>query len=63
MERLICIECCQLSDDHARHWEGYLVDLDDDGNEEAVFYCPSCSFREFGPRRGIAPCDEGRIDL
>lgn len=51
-ERLICIECGRASDAHAQHWQAHLVDLDDDGHDEFVLYCPACAVREFGfPRR------------
>jgi hypothetical protein len=45
---LTCSECENLCDDEALGWEGHLVDLDDDGEDEVVFFCPSCAAREFG---------------
>jgi hypothetical protein len=50
-EKLLCIECKERSDSSARGWRGYLVDVDDDGEDEVVFYCPRCAAREFGGRR------------
>ena len=31
----------------AEGWEAHLADLDDDGQDEVVFYCPVCAEREF----------------
>ena len=45
---LICAECGHQDDDHGRGWRGYLVDLDDDGVDEVIFFCPRCATREFG---------------
>ncbi len=45
---LTCEECGQTVDDDARGWQAHLLDVDDDGQDETVFYCPSCSAREFG---------------
>lgn len=50
MATLICIECATPASASARGWQGRLVDLDDDGNDEVVFYCPACAAREFGER-------------
>jgi len=47
--RLICEECGRLAAGLAQGWHGYLIDLDDDGREEAVFFCPACVAREFLP--------------
>jgi hypothetical protein len=44
---LICAECGR-ADDHGRGWRGYLVDLDEDGADEVIFFCPRCATREFG---------------
>lgn len=48
IETLTCIECrvvpCRPE---AKGWRAFLVDLDDDGQDEVVFYCPACSEREF----------------
>jgi hypothetical protein len=46
--RLICCECQQRSAATAIGWQGYVVDLDDDGQDEVVFFCPGCAAREFG---------------
>ena len=32
---------------NAQGWEAHLADLDDDGQDEVVFYCPVCAEREF----------------
>ena len=45
---LVCEECRARSDARALGWRGYLVDRDDDGEDEVVFYCPRCAVREFG---------------
>ena len=45
---LVCEECRRRSDARAGGWRGYLVDIDDDGEDEVVFYCPRCAAREFG---------------
>jgi hypothetical protein len=45
---LVCCECQQRSAGTATGWQGYLVDLDDDGQDEVVFFCPGCAAREFG---------------
>ena len=45
---LICAECGQPDDNDGRGWRGYLVDLDDDGADEVIFFCPRCATREFG---------------
>jgi len=34
-------------------WQAYLVDSDDDGTDEIVFYCRGCAAREFGRRFGF----------
>jgi hypothetical protein len=47
---LVCCECQVRSAGTATAWQGYLVDLDDDGNDEVVFFCPRCAAREFGSR-------------
>ena len=47
---LVCIECGRRSGPAAVGWRGYLVDLDDDGEDEVVFYCPRCAAREFGEK-------------
>ena len=45
---LVCCECQRRSAGTATGWQGYLVDLDDDGQDEVVFFCPGCAVREFG---------------
>jgi hypothetical protein len=44
------MECECSSDDPADGWEGHLVDLDDDGEDEVAFFCPRCAAREFYAR-------------
>ena len=43
----------------AEGWEAHLADLDDDGQDEVVMYCPVCAEREFHttnqPRNGHFP--------
>jgi hypothetical protein len=53
--KLRCVECEKSSDASARGWRGSLVDVDvdDDGEDEVVFYCPRCAAREFGGRRRV----------
>jgi hypothetical protein len=43
-----CLECGTQADEGARGWQGYLADLDDDGEDEVAFFCPDCIAREFG---------------
>jgi hypothetical protein len=45
---LVCVECERRSAAGAPGWQGHLVDVDDDGEDEIVFYCPCCAAREFG---------------
>jgi hypothetical protein len=45
---LVCVECSGCADTEARAWQGHLVDADDDGEDEVVFYCPLCAAQEFG---------------
>jgi hypothetical protein len=42
-----CEECGQEAAGRAMGWETLLVDLDDDGENEVVFYCPACAEHEF----------------
>jgi hypothetical protein len=49
---LVCAECGREDDDRERAWQGHLVDLDDDGADEVVFFCPDCAAREFGVEGG-----------
>lgn len=44
---LVCIECGARADERATRWQAFLIDLDDDGQDELVFYCPACAAREF----------------
>jgi hypothetical protein len=44
---VICEECEVEAEGDAQGWEAYLADLDDDGQDEVVFYCPVCAEREF----------------
>jgi hypothetical protein len=53
---LVCCECHGRSAATAMGWRGYLVDLDDDGQDEVVFFCPGCAVREFG--KAPAPGEE-----
>jgi|GEM_PF-6566273 len=48
MSQLVCVECASVSENRAEGWEGHLVDLDDDGDDEVVFFCLTCADREFG---------------
>jgi hypothetical protein len=34
---LVCVECQRRSAAAAEGWQGHLVDLDDDGEDEVVF--------------------------
>ena len=40
-------ECGQEATGRAEGWEARLVDLDDDGQDQVVFYCAVCAEREF----------------
>jgi hypothetical protein len=42
-----CEECREEAEGRAVGWEAFLVDLDDDGQDEVVFHCPVCAEREF----------------
>ena len=46
---MTCEECSREPDARAEGWEAFLVDLDDDGQDEVVFYCTVCAEREFHP--------------
>jgi len=48
MAGLRCEECGRVEADREPGWEGHLVDRDDDGEDEVVFFCPRCAEREFG---------------
>lgn len=45
---LICEECGRVNTDGERGWQGHLVDLDDNGEDEVVLFCPRCADLEFG---------------
>jgi hypothetical protein len=47
INRMTCEECGHEAIGRAQGWEALLVDLDDDGQDEVVFYCPVCAAREF----------------
>jgi hypothetical protein len=47
ISRMTCEECGQEAIGRAEGWEALLIDLDDDGQDEVVFYCPVCAEREF----------------
>ena len=47
---LVCCDCERRAGGTAAGWQGYLVDLDDDGRDEVAFFCPACAAREFGTR-------------
>jgi len=44
---LTCQECEQRAEGTGRGWEAYLYDVDDDGNDEILVYCPVCAAHEF----------------
>lgn len=44
---LVCCECKRRSVCNAVGWQGHVVDLDDDGRDEVVLFCPGCAAREF----------------
>jgi len=46
----ICEVCGCVNNDGERGWQGHLVDLDDDGEDEVVLFCPRCADREFGTK-------------
>jgi hypothetical protein len=48
MAVLICVECGCESRGAEQGWQGHVVDLDDDGEDEVAFFCPGCAEREFG---------------
>jgi uncharacterized Zn-finger protein len=48
-ERLVCVECGAVADEHADGWRVYLT-VDD----ESAVYCPHCIEPEFGQRRRAA---------
>jgi predicted RNA-binding Zn-ribbon protein involved in translation (DUF1610 family) len=56
MATLTCTECGESSRDDAERWRAYLVDGDDE-EDEVVFYCPSCSSREFGSSASLSDPD------
>jgi hypothetical protein len=44
---MTCTECARAAPSAAVGWQAHLVDLDDDGQDEVAFYCPTCAEREF----------------
>ena len=46
---LVCEECRRVYVSGERGWQAHLADVDDDGHDEVVFYCPGCAAREFAP--------------
>ena len=44
---LACQECDRRDISDARGWEAHLCDIDDDGQDELLVYCPACAAREF----------------
>jgi hypothetical protein len=56
MAVLVCAECGRVTAEAGRGWQGHLVDVDDDGADEVLFFCPRCAAREFG---GIARDESG----
>ena len=42
-----CQECGVEAEQDAQGWEAHLADLDDDGQDEVVLYCPVCAEYEF----------------
>jgi hypothetical protein len=46
---IVCLECEEHTNDEARGWEAHRYDVDDDGADEILFYCPACAVREFHP--------------
>lgn len=49
VECLICEECGRHATELAEGWRGYLIDLDEDGEDEVGFFCPTCVAHEFLP--------------
>jgi len=45
---LECGECGETAVGSARGWRAYLCDVDDDGENEVLCYCPRCAEQEFG---------------
>jgi hypothetical protein len=50
---LYCCECGCPSAASASGWRCYIVDIDDDGRDEVVLFCPVCAAREFGARAAV----------
>jgi hypothetical protein len=47
--RLLCWECLTVADERARGWRAYRGDVPGEDPEPILlFYCPSCSERDFG---------------
>ena len=48
---LVCAACGREDNQCERGWEGHLVDLNEDGEDEILFFCAACAVREFGSDR------------
>lgn len=46
---LYCNECGCASAKGASSWRAELVDVNEDGQDEILFFCPVCALREFAP--------------
>jgi len=44
---LVCVECSERAVPKAYGWEAHRCDLDDDGQDDILVYCPVCAVREF----------------
>lgn len=51
---LSCFEC-DSRDEEGGGWRAYLVDLDDDGEDEVAIFCDACASRKFGEARRASP--------
>jgi hypothetical protein len=49
--KLVCVECGCPASGEAHGWQGHLVDLDENGEDEVAFFCPNCAAREFDGNR------------
>ncbi len=45
---LVCEECGAAAEGAERGWRAYLCDVDDDGQDEILTYCPWCALNAFG---------------
>jgi hypothetical protein len=48
---LACVECGRRAELEARGWQGLLIEADDDGGDEVIFFCALCAAHEFGELR------------